>query len=106
MKKFLAVVKHEYKKIVLKWAFLIGTLLFPLIGVGMVVIPAIIFSIKGEPTRIAVIDNSEKIAERLKKNLSAEKLQEKAKKAAQGQFKDLAASEEEKIKLPKRFEAI
>ena len=35
MRKFLAVVKHEYKKIVLKWTFLIGTLLFPVIAAGI-----------------------------------------------------------------------
>ena len=56
MRKFLAVVKHEYKKIVLKWSFIIGTLLFPVIAAGFAIVPAIIFSIKGEPTRIVVVD--------------------------------------------------
>ena len=56
MRKLLAVVKHEYRKIVLKWTFLIGTLLFPLIGDGFAVVPAMIFSMKGEPTRIVIVD--------------------------------------------------
>ena len=60
MQKFLAVVRHEYKKIVLKWSFLIGTLLFPLLAIGFAIVPAIIFSIKGEPTRIAVVDTNRK----------------------------------------------
>ena len=83
MQKFLAVVRHEYKKIVLKWSFLIGTLLFPLLAVGFAVVPAIIFSIKGEPTRIAVADRTGKIAPRLKANLSAEKMREKADQSRQ-----------------------
>ena len=32
MRKFLAVVRHEYKKIVLKWSFLLGTLLVSVFG--------------------------------------------------------------------------
>ncbi len=98
MKKFLAVVKHEYKKIVLKWTFLIGTLLFPLLAAGFAVVPAIIFSIKGELTRIAIVDQTGKIAPRLKQNLSAEKMQEKAKQAARDSMTDLTASQEEKLK--------
>ena len=97
MKKFFAVVKIEYKKIVLKWAFLIGTLLFPVIAAGFAIVPAIIFSIKGEPTRIIVVDKTGKIAPRLKQNLSAEKLREKAKRAAEG-FSNISGSQEEKLK--------
>jgi len=98
MKKFLAIVKHEYKKIVLKWSFLIGTLLFPVIAAGFAVVPAIIFSIKGEPTRIAVIDREGKITPRLKENLSAEKIAERAKQAAQDSMKNLTPNQEEKMK--------
>lgn len=98
MRKFLAVVRHEYKKIVLKWTFLLGTLLFPLLASGFAIVPAIIFSIKGEPTRIAVIDPSGKVAPRLKANLSPEKIEERARQAAGDSLKNLAANQEEKIK--------
>ena len=98
MRKFLAVVKHEYKKIVLKWAFLIGTLLFPVISAGFAVVPAIIFSIKGEATRIAVVDTSGKIAPRLKENLSAEKIEQRAKQAAGDSLKNLTPDQQEKMK--------
>lgn len=98
MQKFLAVVKHEYKKIVLKWTFVVGTLLFPLIAAGFVVVPAVIFSIKGEPTRIAVVDKTGKIAPRLKANLSEDKMRDKAEKASKDAIKDLTASQDEKIK--------
>lgn len=98
MKKFLAVVKHEYKKIVLKWSFLIGTLIFPVIAIGFTVIPAFIFSMQGEPTRIAVVDPTGKIAPRLKENLSAEKLAEKTRKAAEEAMPELPASQEDQLK--------
>ncbi|HQZ97089.1 MAG TPA: ABC transporter permease [Pyrinomonadaceae bacterium] len=98
MRKFLAVVKHEYRKIVLKWTFLLGTLLFPLLGAGFAVVPAIIFSLKGEPTRVVIVDASNKIAPRLKGNLSAERITEKARKAAKDSLGDLNATQEEKMK--------
>ncbi len=98
MRKFLAVVKHEYKKIVLKWTFLIGTLLLPVIAACFAFVPMLIFSIKGEPTRIAFVDPTGKIAPRIKENLSAEKMKEKAEKAVKESFKDINASQEEKIK--------
>ena len=86
IQKFSAVVKYEYKKVVFRWAFLIGTLLFPLLAGGFAVVPALIFSIKGEPTRIAVVDQTGKIAPRLKENLTAEKMREKAQQAAKEQL--------------------
>jgi ABC-2 type transport system permease protein len=98
MRKFLAVVKHEYKKIVLKWTFLLGTLLFPVIAACFAIVPAIIFSLKSEPTRIALVDSSGKIAPRIRANLSAEKIKEKAAKAAKDAMKDLTASQDEKMK--------
>ncbi len=98
MKKFLAVVKHEYKKVVLKWSFLIGTLLFPVIAAGFAVVPAFIFSIKGEPTRIAIHDQTGKIAPRLKANLSAEKLRERAEQAAKDSVKEITVQQDEKLK--------
>ena len=97
MRKFLAVVKHEYKKIVLKWSFIIGTLLFPIIAAGFAVIPAIIFSIKGEPTRIVVVDQSGKLAARLKENLSPERVSAKMQQAAKDSLTNLDASQQERL---------
>jgi ABC-2 type transport system permease protein len=98
MRKFLAVVKHEYRKIVLKWTFLLGTLLFPILSAGFAVVPAIIFSIKGEATRIAVVDATGKITPRLKENLSAEKIEQRAKQSAEESLKNLTPNQEEKMK--------
>ena len=97
MKKFLAVVRHEYKKIVLKWTFIIATLLFPVIAACFAVVPALIFSIKGEATRIAVVDQTGKVAPRIKENL----LQEKSKtvKSEEETLKDLTAPQPDRMKL-------
>lgn len=97
MKKFLAIVKHEYKKIVLKWSFVIGTLLLPFLAIVLSIIPAIIFSIPGEPTRIAVVDPSGHIEAKLRVNLSPERIAERTRRAARETLKDLSASQEEQI---------
>lgn len=84
MRKFLAVVRHEYKKIVYKWTFLIGTFLLPALAAMFAVVPAIIFSMQGEPIRIAITDNSGFLKERIAGNLSAEyQAQKLAAKAAE-----------------------
>ena len=98
MKKFLAVVKHEYRKIVLKWAFLIGTLLMPVIASLFAVVLAIIFSLKGEPTRIAIVDPRGKIAPRIEANLSSEKIAAKAEKQARDQMSNISLSQQDQIK--------
>ena len=98
MRKFLAVVKYEYKKVVLKWSFLIATLMLPLFAAIVGVVPALVFSIKGSPTRIVIIDTNGNIESRLKANLSADKIAEKARKAAADSLKDLTPSSEEKMR--------
>ncbi len=98
MRKFLAVVRHEYKKVVMKWTFLIGTLLFPVLGLGFALVPALIFSLKGEPTRLAIVDPTGKIGPRLKANLSQEEITARAREAAKEQFKELNASQDEKMR--------
>ncbi|MFN2501571.1 MAG: ABC transporter permease [Pyrinomonadaceae bacterium] len=98
MRKYVAVLKHEYKKIVLKWTFLIGTLLFPVIGMCFAIVPAIIFSLKGEQMRIVVVDPANKILPRLKQNLSAERITEKAREAGLEQIGDVNASQEDRMK--------
>lgn len=98
MKKILAITRHEYKKVVLKWSFLIGTLLLPLLAVVFSIVPLILFSLKGEPTRIAVVDPAGNIYARLEKNLSADRLVEKAKKAARDAMTQIDATQEEKMR--------
>jgi len=98
VRKFLAVVRHEYRKVVMKWTFLLGTLLFPVLGLGFAVIPAFIFSLKGEPTRMVVVDRSGKIAPRLMANLSAESVQARMREAAQPAMKDISSTQDERMR--------
>lgn len=98
MRKFLAVVRHEYKKIVLKWTFLIGTLLFPIIGGCFAIVPAIIFSLKGEQTRIVVVDPTNKILPRLKENVSAERIAKKAEDALREKFDEPTALQQDQMR--------
>src|SRR5688572_21787853 len=98
MQKFLAVVRHEYKKVVLKWSFVIGTLLLPFLAACFAVVPMIIFSIKGEPSRIAVVDPTGKILPRLERNLSTDRMVEKARKAAKDSMTEFDASQEERMR--------
>ncbi|MCA1589117.1 MAG: ABC transporter permease, partial [Acidobacteria bacterium] len=98
MRKFLAVVKHEYRKVVLKWSFLIGTLLLPFLAACFAIVPAVIFSIKGDPTRIAVIDPTDRILPRLKENLSAAKMSAKARRAGAEAFENMGESQEQRMK--------
>lgn len=98
MSKFFAVVKHEYKKVVLKWSFLIGTFLLPFLAACMTFVPALIFSIKGEPTKIAVVDPSGKIFSRLNDKLATERISEKTRQAAVESLSNIDASQTEKLR--------
>ena len=97
MHRFFAVVRHEYRKVVLRWSFLVGTLMLPLLAAGFTVVPAIIFSIKGEPTRIAIVDRSGKIEPRLRQNLSAERVAERARRAALESVSNISTSQQEQL---------
>ena len=98
MRKFLAVVKHEYKKIVLKWTFLLATLLFPVLATGFAIVPALLFSIKGEPTRLVVVDPTGKVAPRVKENLLNDKKSSDEKKSANKAAGGLTDSQQEQMK--------
>lgn len=62
------------------------------------VVPALIFSLKGEPLRIMVVDPTGKILPRLEANLSPDKMAEKAKQAAKDALTNIDASQEDKLK--------
>jgi ABC-2 type transport system permease protein len=98
MRKFLAVTKREYKKVVFSWAFLIGTLLAPLIASLFAIVPMMIFSIKSDPIRLVIADQTGKVATRLRENLSPDKFTEKSREAVNNAFGQTSQSQEEKIK--------
>ena len=98
MDKFWAVLKREYKKIVWTWTFIISTLLAPILLIGISVVPMFIFSLKGEPIRLALVEQSGNVSARLKENLSPEKQLENFKKANEDAFKKVEVNQQEKLK--------
>jgi ABC-2 type transport system permease protein len=58
MIKFLAIIKREYLQRVRSKMFVIATVLGPLMLAFFAVIPAFIFSIRGAPKHIAIVDDS------------------------------------------------
>src|SRR5438876_8391500 len=70
MRKFLAVVKREYIKRVRTKFFVVATILGPVMMAAFTVVPALMFTIKaGGPTRLAIVDQTGKLYERVAKNL-------------------------------------
>lgn len=72
MRKFLAVVKREYIQRVRTKFFVVATILGPLLMAGFTIVPAMMFSIRsGGPTRLAIIDQTGKMYERVAKEIKA-----------------------------------
>jgi ABC-2 type transport system permease protein len=70
MRKFLAVVKREYVQRVRTKFFVVATILGPVLMAGFTIVPALMFSIKaGGPTRLAIVDQTGKMYERVAKEL-------------------------------------
>ncbi len=97
MRKFLAVVKREYKKIVWSKTFILSTLLAPILMLVFSFVPMLLFSIKGEAVRIAIVDDSASFSQRIRENLEPQKQLEKAKKAAEESLKNVNPSQQEQL---------
>ena len=70
MRKFLAVVKREYVQRVRTKFFVVATILGPVLMAGFTIVPALMFGIKaGGPTRLAIVDQTGKMYERVAKEL-------------------------------------
>lgn len=66
MKKFLAVVKREYIQRVRTKMFIFVTILGPLVISSFAIVPALIFNIRaGDPVRIAIVDESGRLYQRV-----------------------------------------
>jgi ABC-2 type transport system permease protein len=73
MRKLLAIIKRGYVQRLRSKAFLISTLLGPAMTIGMMILPALVFSIKtGEAPRLAIVDQSGKLYERVHEALLRE----------------------------------
>lgn len=98
MRKFWAIVKREYFKIVWTKVFILTTLLAPVGMLAVSLMPMLMFSIKGNAVRMAVVEEDGKIYQRLQTNLSPEKQLEKIKKAGEDSLKKMNTSQDEKMK--------
>ncbi len=77
MRKFLAVVKREYVQRVRTKFFVVATILGPVLLAGFTVVPAMMFSIKsGGPARIAIVDQTGKMYERVAKEIATGRKQQ------------------------------
>jgi len=74
MKKFFAVVKREYIQRVRSRFFVVATILGPILMAGFAIVPALMFGItSGGPTRLAVVDETGKMYERVAKELQSDR---------------------------------
>ncbi len=72
MRKFFAVVKREYVQRVRTKFFVVATILGPILMSAFAIVPALMFGIKsGGPTRIAIVDQTGKMYERVEKELTS-----------------------------------
>src|ERR1041384_803703 len=73
MKKFFAVVKREYIQRVRTKFFVVATVLGPLLTVGFTVVPALMIGLKtGGPSRIAIVDQTGNMYERVATEINDE----------------------------------
>jgi ABC-2 type transport system permease protein len=98
MRKFLAVAKREYFKIVWAKAFILSTLLAPVFMVAVTLVPLLMFSIKGNAVRLAVVGDNSRFYNRLQENMSSEKQNEKLKEKASESIKGINISQEGQMK--------
>lgn len=83
MNKFLAIIQREYVQRVKTKMFIIFTILGPLLMAMFTVLPGLMLAMKtGEATRVAVVDQSGKLYERVRESLLNEPLDEEEQPAA------------------------
>ncbi|MBD0373533.1 MAG: ABC transporter permease [Pyrinomonadaceae bacterium] len=105
MDKLLAIIKREYLQRVRSRMFVVWTILGPLMLVFFSVVPALVFGIKaGEPTRIAVVDETGKMFERVRAAIVDEEGLDKAEEATEtnNPIKNINASPQERVKNASR----
>jgi ABC-2 type transport system permease protein len=104
MDKLLAIIKREYIQRVRSRMFLVWTILGPLMLVFFSVVPALVMRIKtGEPTRIAVIDQTGRMYERVRTALTDEEVRETAEESAgTSAVKNINANSQERMRRATR----
>ena len=78
MRKFLAVVKREYVQRVRARMFIVTTLLLPVAMSFFAVVPILVVNIKTPPVRVAVVDQTGKLYNELRKALVSDEAEQQA----------------------------
>jgi ABC-2 type transport system permease protein len=74
MRKFFAVVKREYIQRVRTKFFVVATILGPVMMAAFTIVPALMFGIKaGGPTRVAIVDQTGKMYDRIARELTIDR---------------------------------
>ncbi len=106
MDKLLAIIKREYLQRVRSRMFVVWTILGPLMLVFFSVVPALVFGIKaGEPTRLAIVDQTGKMYERVRASLVDESNvteEDGGEAPASSAVKNMNASPEERMRRASR----
>ena len=98
MSKLWAVVRREYVERVRSKAFLIGTILGPILMGGLLIIPALAARSGSKPLRVAVLDVSGEVQEAVVEALQKARLDDKPRFEAQGSGRGPEASREAELK--------
>jgi ABC-2 type transport system permease protein len=105
MDKLLAIIKREYVQRVRSRMFIVWTILGPLMLVFFSVVPALVFRIKaGEPTRVAVLDQTGKMYERVRDALVDERgtVQDEEESAGSDAVRNINSNPEERMRRASR----
>jgi ABC-2 type transport system permease protein len=100
MNKLLAIIKREYLQRVRSKMFIVWTVLGPLMMVFFSVVPALIFNIKaGDATRIAVVDQSGKMYERVRDAVMRERnIEEGATDGTESAAKNINTNSQDRLR--------
>lgn len=99
MRKFIAVVKREYIQRVRTKFFLVATILGPVIMASFFVVPMLLATIQtGEPTRLAVIDESGKVYERFRDALNRPRGEDEEQPAKVSPAQAVNANQQDRMK--------
>lgn len=104
MNKLLAIIRREYVQRVRSRMFLVWTILGPLMLVFFSVVPALVFGIKaGDPVRVAVVDETGKMYERVRAALTDESgLGDVDEDSQSNPVKDINATPQERVRRASR----
>ena len=99
MNKLLTIIKKEYLKLVRTKMFIVATVLGPLMLFAFSVVPALVFRIKTDATRIAIVDQTGKMSERVRARILREQREENEPSASdQDMMKSLGETPDERMK--------